>query len=104
MNSEQTVRVRAPQAVAVHDLIVAEGATVDVAADATMTVRLLDAERIGELAGLAGLVLHGLSPQRASLEAVLIDRTHEVRDYGGGTTIDLDQAQPGVLVPDRNTL
>lgn len=87
-----------------HDLIVAEGATVDVAADATMTVRLLDAERIGELAGLAGLVLHGLSPQRASLEAVLIDRTHEVRDYGGGTTIDLDQAQPGVLVPDRNTL
>ena len=102
-NSEQTVTVRAPETDALRELLITAGADVETDADGALTVRLLGAERIGDIAGCAGLVLHELSPLRASLEEAFMERTHEIRDYDGrDTTGSLDSRLP-VLVPERST-
>ena len=103
-NSEETVLVRAPEAVALRELLDSAGAEVSVDDDGALVVRLLDAERIGEIAGKAGLVLHELSPQRASLEEAFMERTHDLRDFGGQRSDTPDLAERGVLVSDRSTL
>ena len=106
-NSEQTVTVKAPEFGALRDVLVSAGASVDIDDAGTLTVHVLDAERIGDLAGRAGLVLHELSPRRASLEDAFMERTHDVRDYDVGDTGARDVSpDPGlpVLVPERSTL
>ena len=101
-NSDQTVQVKAPEAIALRALLESAGGQVSVDDDA-LVVRLLDAERIGDIAGAAGLVLHELSPQRASLEEAFMERTHDIRDYGGQEAVAADHAEMPVLVPDRST-
>ena len=102
-NSEQSVTVKAPESSALRELLTSAGADVDTDAEGTLTVRLLDAERIGDLAGRAGLVLHELSPQRASLEEAFMERTHDIRDYDvGDSTGTIDSPLPA-LVPERST-
>jgi len=102
-NSEQTVRVKASDSVALRALLDSAGGQVSDDADGALVVRLLDAERIGDIAGAAGLVLHELSPQRASLEEAFMERTHDIRDYGGQEAVAADHAEMPVLVPDRST-
>ena len=102
-NSDQTVRVKAPDAVALRALLDSAGAEVSLDDEGALVVRLLDAESIGDIAGNAGLVLHELSPQRASLEEAFMERTHDIRDYGGQSSVTSDPAEPPVLVPDRST-
>jgi ABC-2 type transport system ATP-binding protein len=102
-NSDQTVRVKAPDAGALRALLDSAGAEVSLDDEGALVVRLLDAESIGEIAGKAGLVLHELSPQRASLEEAFMERTHDIRDYGGQSSVTSDPAEPPVLVPDRST-
>jgi len=101
-SSEQTVTVRAPDATTLRDLLTSAGADVRAETDGALTVRLLDAVHIGELAGRAGLVLHELSPQRASLEEAFMERTHDSREFDVR-----DLASPVVadrtLVPERST-
>ena len=105
-NSEQTVTVKAPEFNALREVLTAAGAMVEVDDTGTLTVHVLDAVRIGDLAGRAGLVLHELSPRRASLEDAFMERTHDVRDYDVRDTVASD---PGpdpclpVLVPERST-
>ena len=102
-NSEQTVTVKAPESSALRELLTSAGADVDTDAEGSLTVRLLDAASIGDLAGRAGLVLHELSPQRASLEEAFMERTHDIRDYDvGDSTGTLDSPLPA-LVPERST-
>jgi len=102
-NSDQTVRVKAPEAVALRALLDSAGGQVSVDDDGALVVRLLDADRIGDIAGAAGLVLHELSPQRASLEEAFMERTHDIRDYGGLDPDAPDHTDTPVLVPDRST-
>ena len=102
-NSDQSVLVKAPAAVALRDLLESAGAHVSLDDDGALVVRLLDAESIGEIAGTAGLVLHELSPQRASLEEAFMERTHDIRDYGGQSTPTPEPTVP-VLVPERSPL
>jgi len=102
-NSDQAVRVKAPDAVALRDLLVAAGAQVTLDDDGAMNVRRLDAQAIGEIAGRAGLVLHELSPQRASLEEAFMELTHDIREYGGQGSDTSEHTESPALVPDRST-
>ena len=49
-----------------------------------LTVREVPAARIGEIAAAARIVLHELTPQRASLEAAFLELTSGSLEYGGG--------------------
>jgi len=75
------VLVRSPQATEVRDLLVAQGATVTSAEPGVLEVRAMAAERIADLATARGLVLHELTPQRASLEQAYMELTQDAVEY-----------------------
>jgi ABC-2 type transport system ATP-binding protein len=101
-SSGQTVRVRTPDPDRLTALITGEGGKVvqsangngngDAAApgpeDAptarvpVLTVTGVPAPRIGELAAQAGVVLHELTPQMASLEEAFLELTADSLEYG----------------------
>src|SRR5215469_6869640 len=57
-SSEKSVLVKSPQAQRLGEVLVAEGGAVDANGDRELTVRHLEASRIGDLAGREGLILH----------------------------------------------
>jgi ABC-2 type transport system ATP-binding protein len=80
-SSRQSVRVRTPRTSdLIPDLEVA-GATVRPVTDGAIEVLGLDAARIGEVALAAGIVLHELTPQRASLEEAFMELTSGSVDF-----------------------
>jgi ABC-2 type transport system ATP-binding protein len=86
-SSEKSVLVRSPDAARLADLIVAEGgkATAEEAANGqaeTLSVRGLDAPRIGEIAAAERIVLHELTPRLASLEEAYMELTADSLEYG----------------------
>jgi ABC-2 type transport system ATP-binding protein len=93
-----TVHVRSPQATAVRDALAGPGVRIQSHERGTLVVHGLSSERIGEVAAEQQLVLHELTPQRASLEDAYMRltgdsvefRTH-VPDLAGGEEI-LEQA------------
>ena len=80
-SSRQSVRVRSPQASELATRLGAAGAVLRVAPDGLIEVTGLDAAAIGELAAAQGLVLHELSPQRASLEEAFMELTSDSVDF-----------------------
>jgi ABC-2 type transport system ATP-binding protein len=80
-SSRQSVRVRSPQASELATSLGAAGAVVRVAPDGLIEVTGLDAAAIGELAAAQGLVLHELTPQRASLEEAFMELTSDSVDF-----------------------
>ena len=58
------------------------GATVTQQGDAGLHVEGLEAAQIGELAFHAGVILHELTPQRASLEDVFMELTADSVEFG----------------------
>jgi ABC-2 type transport system ATP-binding protein len=74
------VRVRSPDAERLQQVVAAEGMTVTVLEDGALMVSEGTAERIGELAAANGIVLHELTPQKATLEEAFLELT------GGETT------------------
>jgi ABC-2 type transport system ATP-binding protein len=82
-SSKRSVLVKSPDGVALTDLIITAGGQVDVGADGDLIVRLLDAAHIGALASTAGLELHELTPQLASLEDAFMEQTHTSNEFGG---------------------
>jgi ABC-2 type transport system ATP-binding protein len=92
-SSEQSVRVRTPDAPRLTGLIEAEGGKVSLVAEGpvaetrsdgprTLTVTGMPAPRIGELAASASVVLHELSPQLASLEEAFMELTSGSLEFG----------------------
>jgi ABC-2 type transport system ATP-binding protein len=87
-SSSETLRVRyrSPQADQLTPLITAEGGTVQAADEATDAGAWLasgvPAARIGELAASAGIVLHELSPLRATLEEAFMELTAGSLEFG----------------------
>jgi len=110
-SSEQSVRVRTPDAARLAGLIEAEGGKVSLVAESpmaetgsgaaasglpasgflaseitggprTLTVTGMPAPRIGELAASASVVLHELSPQLASLEEAFMELTSGSLEFG----------------------
>jgi ABC-2 type transport system ATP-binding protein len=73
-NSQQFVRVRSPQMDRLRRALEAAGATVE-GFDESLSVRGIDAEKIGELTLREGIVLSELAPQTASLEEAFIEST-----------------------------
>jgi ABC-2 type transport system ATP-binding protein len=76
-SADAAVHVRTPDAAVLRDALVAHGAAVAVAGDDVMEVRRASAERIGEIAADAGLVLYELTPQKASLEEAYMRLTDD---------------------------
>jgi ABC-2 type transport system ATP-binding protein len=97
-SSEQSVLVRSPDAARLAELMAAEGgrATAKEQAEedradgqaAGLSVTGLEAPRIGEIAAANGIVLHELSPQRASLEEAYMELTADSSEYGAGRSGD----------------
>jgi ABC-2 type transport system ATP-binding protein len=81
-SSEKSVLVRTPGAAALAEAVSSEGGIVTPTDDGGLRVTHLEAPRIGELAAQHGLVLHELTPQRASLEEAFMELTRGSLEYG----------------------
>jgi ABC-2 type transport system ATP-binding protein len=75
--SKNIVRVRSPQAEALRQEIVGPDVTVSLADDGALEVRGLTAKQIGDAAARRSIVLHELTPERASLEEAFMDVTRD---------------------------
>jgi ABC-2 type transport system ATP-binding protein len=82
-NSDHQVLVRAPDPSRLIELIASEGGRVNRTGPDTMTVLGVGAARIGELAAWGRIVVHELTPQRASLEDAFMELTRDSVEYGG---------------------
>lgn len=85
-NTEATVLVRSPEATRLADVLSAAQAGVATQDDGSLLVTKLDATAIGDAAHAAGIALHELSPQQASLEDVFMELTSDSVEYHGSTT------------------
>ena len=80
-SSKDIVLVRSPQASELRDVLVGPDVTVEVADDGALRVTGLTAEQVGEAAAERGLVLHELTPERATLEEAFMDVTRDDIEY-----------------------
>ncbi|WP_127129769.1 ABC transporter ATP-binding protein [Georgenia sp. SYP-B2076] len=87
------VRVRSPRATDLASLLSTRGATVTSTEPGALDLRGVTAEEIGEAAAAAGIVLHELSPQRASLEDAYMSLTQDAVEYRSETTPALQEAE-----------
>jgi len=92
--SASSVRVRSPQIGRLRDLLTGDGVTVTTGHDQALDVVGLSADVIGARAAAASVVLHELSPQRASLEEAFMELTREsVEFHGHGSTDPTDRTR-----------
>jgi ABC-2 type transport system ATP-binding protein len=80
-SSLRRVTVRSPQAADLSARLRAAGAAVENGTDGDLTVSGLDAPGIGELAAANGIVLHELTPQKASLEEAFMELTSDSVEF-----------------------
>jgi len=80
-SSHGSVRVRSPQASELAARLQREGVTVTSVEGSLLDVAGLTAPEIGEAAASAGIVLHELTPQRASLEDAFMTLTADDVEY-----------------------
>ncbi|MFD9208222.1 ABC transporter ATP-binding protein [Streptomyces sioyaensis] len=80
-NSRSYVRVRSPEREKLLDLLHSEGIDAVAAANGSLEVDGVPADRLGELAAAHQLVLHELSPQQASLEEAFMQLTADSVEY-----------------------
>ena len=88
-NTVATVLVRSPQVAELDPVLRAGGGEVAPGPGGGLLVTGLDAAHIGDLAHGAGIVLHELSPQQASLEEVFMDLTSDMVDYHGQSPVQV---------------
>ncbi len=84
-NSRTYVRLRTPEPEKLRDALHGEGVKPVTAADGSLEAEGIEASRIGELAAQERIVLHELSPQRASLEEAFMQLTAESVEYHAHT-------------------
>ena len=82
-NTEATVLVRSPDWRRLADVLAELGDGVTTSADGSLLVTGTSPAEIGDAAHHAGIVLHELSPQPASLEDVFMELTADAVDYHG---------------------
>lgn len=80
-NSRSFVRLRSPEQERLRDALAAGGFTPVEAGNGTLEVDGASSEQLGELAARHQLVLHELSPQRASLEEAFMQMTAGSVEY-----------------------
>jgi hypothetical protein len=93
-SSGQFVRVRSSRSSELARLLTAQEVQVTNEDDGALAVSGMSAVDIGELAGAAGIYLHELLPQMASLEDAFMDLTRDSVEYHG-----LDGPERAVTVP-----
>ena len=98
-SSGQFVRVRSPEGRTLQEILLARGAHVVVEEDGSYSVSGLDAAAIGDLAGDAGLHLHELSPQMASLEEAFMELTRDSVEYRGHDSASRTDPPASVTAP-----
>jgi ABC-2 type transport system ATP-binding protein len=84
--SSNSVRVRTPEPARLHDLIRAREVTVTPIEGGALEVTGMTSEQIGARAAAAGVILHELTPQQASLEEAFMALTQDAVEYHGTTT------------------
>ena len=80
-SSQRSVRVSSPQVDQLASLLQAAGAKVRPLTEGAIEVLGMDAAAIGELAAAHGVVLHELTPQKASLEEAFMELTSDSVEY-----------------------
>jgi ABC-2 type transport system ATP-binding protein len=80
-SEDSAVLVRSPDAPALRLVLGRQGVDVGSGEAGVLEVRGLPADRIGELAAAEGLVLHELTPRRASLEEAYLRLTGDAVEY-----------------------
>ncbi|MGW0786767.1 ABC transporter ATP-binding protein [Streptomyces sp. NPDC002911] len=114
-NSRSFVRMRSPEQERLRDLLHTEGVVAVESGNGTLEIDGEAPERLGELAGRHGIVLHELSAQRASLEEAFMQMTagsveyhaHSERDGAPPPPVgphwgdQWNQQQPGGTAGDR---
>jgi ABC-2 type transport system ATP-binding protein len=84
--SKRLVRVRAPQASRLRDLVIGPDVQVESGESGLLEVTGLTAQQIGDAAAAEGLVLHELTPVEASLEEAFMDLTRDTVEFRAETT------------------
>jgi ABC-2 type transport system ATP-binding protein len=87
-SSKDAVRVRSPQAKRLVQVLAGPQVSVTDDSAGAIEVSGLTAEEIGEAAAAHGIVLHELSPVRASLEEAFMDVTRDDVEYHGTLTVE----------------
>ncbi|GAB3258953.1 ABC transporter ATP-binding protein [Kineosporia babensis] len=82
---KDAVLVQSPDADALAQAIARAGGVVTPNGTQELIVADLDAARIGEIAAQEGLVLHGVTTQRGSLEEAFMELTRESVEYSADT-------------------
>jgi ABC-2 type transport system ATP-binding protein len=85
-SSDVSVHVRSPEAVELDGVLRRERAEVQALGEGLLEVNGLSAQRIGELALAARIVVSELTPQEASLEQAFISLTGESVEYRAGAS------------------
>jgi ABC-2 type transport system ATP-binding protein len=80
-SAAQSVLVRTPDPATLAEHLAGIGASVSAATGGGLEVKGVDAAAVGELAARAGVVLHELTPQRASLEEAFMELTRDSVEY-----------------------
>lgn len=80
-DSEVTTTVRSPQIERLRDVLVPQGALVEITGADEAVVKKIETTVIGEAAARNGIVLHELTPVRASLEQVFMNLTGDAVEY-----------------------
>jgi ABC-2 type transport system ATP-binding protein len=82
-SSGQFVRVRSPRPDDLAELLAGHGGVVQRESNGALDVTGLTATTIGEAAGAAGIFLHELAPQSASLEEAFMELTRDSVEFRG---------------------
>jgi len=109
-SSERSVLVRTPQPSQLAKELERSDGHVTITAtpedEGVLIVRGIDAAEIGEKASAARVVLHELTPQRASLEEAFMEMTRDSVEYhassgdSGGSGEPLDLVPPQAQAPE----
>jgi ABC-2 type transport system ATP-binding protein len=92
------VRVQSPRIEELERLVTAGGAQAVREVDGALSVRGMSAAQVGELAGTAGIHLHELSSQMASLEEAFMEITRDSVEYHGSDSTGSRMAHDPSLV------
>ncbi|MGH6915901.1 MAG: ABC transporter ATP-binding protein, partial [Geminicoccales bacterium] len=83
-NSGSYVRIRTPEPQRMCDVLAAEGMRVKQAEDGALEAYDAQAAKVGELAAAAGLTVHEVSVQTASLEEAFMRLTGDAVEHRAG--------------------
>ena len=86
--SKKAVLVRSPDLTQLQEKLAGQGVTFADGERGAFEVHGLTAEQIGDAAAAAGIALHELTPQQASLEEAFIDLTRDEVEFGAGAPVE----------------